>query len=335
MKRVLVTGGAGFIGSHLCEALIAAGYHVTCLDNYSTGSWDNIKHLTDLKVIEGDVNQRDFFALLPREPFDLVFHYAATVGVRRTENQPELVLADVCGIRHVAELALQGRARKIIFASSSEVYGEPRHLPVEENDGVIGWTPYSTVKLYGEHLFAALWQTHGIPTISLRFFNVYGPRQRSNSYGFVVAQFILQALTGQPLTIYGDGSQTRDFVYIDDNIRAALLAAQANLTGQIINIGFGREIAIADLAKLILSLTGRTEQSDLNFLPARKVEIMRRLADTKRLAATLGITNTVSLEQGLRQTIAAFASELTPAIPAIIQPTSQIEFALPPSAVEP
>ncbi len=303
-KHILVTGGAGFIGSHLCEALLQEGYHVTCLDNFSTGTADNIRHLPELNVVEGDANDWETFARLPRRTYDAVFHYAATVGVRQTEEHPLSVLHDVEGIRHVARFAKQGRAKKIIFASSSEVYGQGGSIPFHETSGMMGWSPYTIVKLYGEHMFHSLWHGQSLPAVSLRFFNVYGPRQRGGGYGFVVAKFIQDVLQNKPPTILGDGSQTRDFVYIDDNIRADLAALhlpQAN--GYVINVGSGRETSIRELADLIIKTAGQEETIQPIFSASRTIEIRRRVSGVSLMHEILRLRCRVALPEGLKTTI--------------------------------
>ena len=303
MKNILVTGGAGFIGSHLCEALINQGHKVTCIDNFSTGSMRSIEHLKSLRVIEGNANHWETFKSIKDEKFDVVFHYAATVGVLRTENGPDDVLADVRGIRHLSRLAQEGKVGKIVFASSSEVYGDPREVPEVEKDGVMGWSPYTTVKLYGEHMFGMLWEKYKIPTISLRFFNVYGPRQLGSSYGFVTAAFIRQTLEGGRPTVFGDGKQTRDFVYIDDNIRAALAAMDRDEAhGQVVNVGTGKETQVCDWAKLIIEVAEKEIKPE--YVEARQVEIGRRCASTKRMKKILNVSCNVSPVEGIKRTMA-------------------------------
>jgi UDP-glucose 4-epimerase len=304
-KNILVTGGAGFIGSHLCEALIGQGHKVTCLDNLSTGSLRSVKHLRPLRLIEGNANHWETFEEIGKEKFDVLFHYAATVGVRRTEDGPDDVLEDVRGIRHLARLAQEGKIGKIIYASSSEVYGDPQQVPEVEKDGMMGWSPYTTVKLYGEHMFQMLWSKYMIPTVSLRFFNVYGPRQLGNSYGFVTADFIQRVLKGDQPTVFGDGKQTRDFVYIDDNIRAALAAMEREEAfGQVVNVGTGRETSIGDWAKLIIEVAGKEKDIESRHIDARQIEIGRRCASIKKMKKVLGMSCNVLPSEGIEKTIA-------------------------------
>lgn len=302
MKKVLVTGGAGFVGSHMCAALVQRGYRVSCLDNFSTGKRVNVETIKGVQVIEGDVNEWRTMKQLRGEKFEAVFHYAARVGVQRTEEAPMEVLADVQGMRHLARLAKEGNLGKIVFASSSEVYGNPARVPEKEDDGMIGWTPYTAVKLYGEHLFASLWREHGIPTVSLRFFNVYGPRQIGTAYGFVVSIFMNQALAGKPLTIYGDGCQTRDFVHVADNVRMTLAAGENQRAwGEVINVGSGQEISVTDLAVLVRDAVGGG--ASLKFLPARAREVARRCASTEKMSELVGVKCEVPLAEGISRTV--------------------------------
>lgn len=304
MGEILVTGGAGFIGSHVCEALLARGEKVTCLDNFVTGFRNNIAHLENLTVMEMDINDPLTLSALQTKSYDAIFHYAATVGVRRTEENPQAVLNDIHGICHVAELAQRGQVGKVIFASSSEVYGEPARVPEEESAGVMGWSPYATVKLYGEYLYASLWQSHKIPTVSLRFFNVYGPRQRGNSYGFVTARFVEQVMSGIAPTVFGDGTQTRDFVYVADNIHAALAALdRSEANGEVINVGSGRETTIADLATTIIAAAPQHPALTPAFLSQRIIEIHRRCAATIKMQALLHVTCDVALREGIQETL--------------------------------
>lgn len=299
-SRVLVTGGAGFIGSHLCEELLSRGYDVTCLDNFSTGSHENIKHLGGLKVIEGDVNNKTTWTRMKGRVFDGVFHYAAFVGVRRTEENPLRVMKDADGLRYLTQFAQHGGARKVLFSSSSEVYGEPDVIPTREEHGSIAWSPYTAVKMYGEHLLRSLWEEDGIPTVVFRFFNVYGTRQVGNGYGFVTATFVKQAVRGEAPTIYGDGLQSRDFVCVSDNVRATIAAFESDgANGEVINIGTGRETQIRELASMVIRTAGKKKQLQPVHLPARKIEIMRRCASTEKMQRILHISCTTTLEEGV------------------------------------
>ena len=306
-KTVLVTGGAGFIGSHLCERLVKDGYQVICLDNLSAGRLDNIKDFQDkLTFIQGDANNLvDLEPIFKDNKLDAVFHYAAVVGVRRTAENPLEVLDDIKGIRNIFGLALRYGKPKVVFASSSEVYGEPVEIPEKEDGHINPKISYAVVKLYGEKMVEAYWQKYQLPAVALRFFNVYGPRQESSDYGFVMGIFIKRVLAGQPPMIFGDGSQTRDFVFVDDNIEACVLAWQSEKTnGQVINIGTGKPTTILDLAEAVIEASGQT-QIKPEFVPARD-DIKHRFPDIAKMQRLLNFRPKVSLKDGLRKTISYY-----------------------------
>ena len=311
-KTVLVTGGAGFIGSHLCEQLLALGAKVLCFDNFSTGKRENILHLEDnakFFVITGDANKLpDLTAAFAAHGIDYVFHYAAVLGVARVTENPLSVLSDIDGIRNIMELARRYKVKKVVFASSSEAYGFSASLPLREDSGQ-EWTGnqsgqvhlYALVKLMGEKIMKLYNDRYGVPAVSLRFFNVYGPRQESSAYGFVVGVFIKQILKGEPPAIFGDGYQTRDFIYIDDNVRLAIKALMSDKTaGEVINIGVGRQTAIIDLAERLIRLAGKSLRP--KFVPGREYEIKYRSPDTGKMKALLDETITDKLDENLKKT---------------------------------
>jgi UDP-glucose 4-epimerase len=307
-KTYLVTGGAGFIGSHLCEALLKKGNKVVCFDDLSSGNINNIAEFEkndNFTFIQGDANSKE--ALEPvfkKYVFDGVFHYATVVGVKRTIENPTLVLRDIDGIRNVLDLALQYGKPKVVFASSSEVYGEPKELPEKEDGAINPKIPYAAVKLMGEKFLEAYWQKYQLKTCSLRFFNVYGPKQESSDYGFVVGIFIKQVLSGTSPTIFGDGSQTRDFVFVQDNITASLKAMESNKSvGQIINIGTGRPLAIFDLANTIINLAGQKGKLKPKFVKTTRIDVKHRFPEVGKMITLLGFHPQVSLEEGLRKTM--------------------------------
>ncbi|MEK9153780.1 MAG: SDR family NAD(P)-dependent oxidoreductase, partial [Patescibacteria group bacterium] len=307
-KTILVTGGAGFVGSHLCERLVKDGHKVICFDNLSTGQLANIKDVQDqLAFVQGDVNNSaDLEKVFQEYKPEAVFHYAAVVGVRRTAENPVEVLDDIKGIRNVFELALKYGKPKIIFASSSEVYGEPVEIPEKEEGPINPKIPYAAVKFYGEKMIECFWQKYQLPGCALRFFNVYGPRQESSDYGFVMGIFIKRALAGQAPIIFGDGSQTRDFVFVDDNIEASILAWQSEAAnGQIINIGTGKPTTILDLAEKVIEAIGKTSQIAIEFQPARD-DIKHRFPDVVKLQKLLNFQPKVSLKEGLAKTIKGY-----------------------------
>ncbi|MEA3450226.1 MAG: NAD-dependent epimerase/dehydratase family protein [Patescibacteria group bacterium] len=293
-KKILITGGAGFIGSHLCEKLIELGVHVICFDNFFTGKKENILHLVDndkFILIEGDANNIDDLKnLFNNHKFDYVFHYAAILGVKRVEENPLLVMDDIRGIREICRLAKEQGVKKIVFSSSSEAYGDSAELPLRENNGMShseNTHLYALVKIIGERIMKIYNDKFDLPTCSLRFFNVFGPRQESSAYGFVVGIFIKQIMKNEAPTIMGDGFQTRDFIYIDDNIDLAIKALLNKKTdGEIINIGVGRQTAIVDLAERLIRVSGK--KLKLKFLPERKYEIRYRSPDISKMHRLLG-----------------------------------------------
>jgi len=297
-KTILVTGGAGFIGSHLCDKLLELGAKVICFDNLFTGKEENIAHnkTNPLFVfLKEDVNKYDELEkIFVDYKIDYVFHFAAVIGVKRVEENPLLVTSDITGIENILKLSKKHNVKKVIFASSSEAYGDTSEMPLSEdtnreikNNQNHQLHLYALVKLMGERMMKIYTDSHGLPTCSLRFFNVFGPRQESSAYGFVIGVFIKQIINNEPPTIFGNGYQTRDFIYIEDVVRLsikALLAAETN--GEVVNIGIGRQTTILDLAERLI----RISDKDLKpkFLPPRKYEIRYRSPDVTKMHKLLG-----------------------------------------------
>jgi UDP-glucose 4-epimerase len=308
MKVSLVTGGAGFVGSNLCEKLLERNHRVICLDNLSTGLKKSVESCfgnRNFSFVEADVrSELALEEVFRRVKINYIFHYAAVVGVRRTLEHPIEVLGDIEGTRAVLNLARKYDVEKVIYASSSEVYGHPVEIPEREDGHVNAKLPYAVTKLMSEKYMEAYHQIYGVRTTSLRFFNIYGPRQDASAYGFVVGIFIRQALGKKKLTIYGDGTQTRDFTYIEDNIAATLAAlASKKADGEIVNIGTGKPTTIYDLASTIIDLTGNGKTLSIKYLPQRRNEIRHRFPDITKMKKILRYTPSFSLNEGLRKTI--------------------------------
>ena len=304
MAYTLVTGGAGFIGSHLCENLIRQNKRIICFDNLSTGSLSNIRSFKDkLIFVKGDVtNKKDLIKVFSDYDIGFVYHHAAVVGVKRTLENPLEVLNDINGTINILELARKHDVKKIVYASSSEVYGEPVEIPEVEDGHVNAKLPYAVTKLMSEKYLEAYYKTYGLPACSLRFFNVYGPRQESSAYGFVVGIFIKRILDDKQPTIFGDGTQTRDFVYIDDNIKATILAMESDKTnGEVVNIGTGKPTTILDLAEDVIHLCGKDLKP--SFVEAIRQDIKHRFPNVSKMKALLKFKPEFSLQEGLKRTI--------------------------------
>jgi UDP-glucose 4-epimerase len=310
--NILITGGAGFIGSHLCEKIVSLGANVICVDNFTAGSRENISSLLQnkqFKLVEADVNNPDQTEEVFKEfrP-NFVFHYAAIVGVRRNVERPLDVFNDIHGIENIARFSREYKVKKIVFASSSEVYGDPKELPEREDGAVNPQLPYGITKLFGEKLLRAYYQKFGLRSCSLRFFNVYGPRQEGSDYGFVIGIFIERALRGEPPIIYGDGMQTRDFVYIDDNIEVSLKALLSESTdGEVINVGTGRPVTILEVGQKVLEISENA--LPIIFAPPRPYDVRHRWPDISKMWRILGYRPKTTLDDGLKLTLEAYKNK--------------------------
>ena len=315
--RILITGGAGFIGSHLAEALLDSGHTVYALDDLSTGSIDNIAHLKGHPnfhyTIDTVFNDPLVAEMVDRA--DVIFHLAAAVGVKLIVERPvHTIETNVHGteviLRHAA------KKKKLVFiASTSEVYGKSAKVPFnEETDLVMGATTrhrwaYACSKALDEFLALAYWKETRQPVIVMRFFNTVGPRQ-TGQYGMVVPTFVRQALNNEPITVFGDGTQQRSFTYVGDVVRAMVaLIDEPKAIGQVFNIGNGKEISIEDLAIQIKKMTGSTSQ--IVKIPYDQAyesgfeDMPRRVPDISKISALIGYKPTVELDEMLERVIAS------------------------------
>jgi len=300
MTIILVTGGAGFVGSSLVNRLCRSEkYQVVVVDNLLTGDQDRLQESDRLKFIKADVNNlNDISTVFYSHQFDYVFHYAAVVGVKRTLTNPVMVLEDISGMRNILDLSKNTGVKRVFFSSSSEVYGEPVELPQNEDTTPLNSRlPYAIVKNVGEAFLKSYKQEYGLDYTIFRFFNTYGPLQ---SKDFVVSKFISAALKNEDITIYGDGTQTRTFCFVDDNINACIKAFENDLfMNEVINIGSDQELKVIELAELIKELTN--SNSKIVHLPAlEEGDMARRLPDTGKMKALLGY-EPVSLRDGLQK----------------------------------
>ena len=300
MNKILITGGAGNVGGALARKLVEnPNYFVIIVDNLSTGSKSKLpsKEFTNWNFINCDVNNYTSISeIMLVNQFDYVFHYAAVVGVNRTQENPIMVLNDIQGIKNVLQLSKNSSVKRVFFSSSSEVYGEPVELPQnEETTPLNSRVPYAVVKNVGESFFRSYFKTYGLPFTIFRFFNTYGPNQ---SEDFVIAKFLKAALKGDDITIYGDGSQTRTFCYVDDNINTCVKILEDNLMmNAVINIGGAKEYKILDVAKLIIEKLN--SKSKIIHLPALKDgDMTRRMPDNSKMINIIN-KDLISLDQGL------------------------------------
>jgi UDP-glucuronate decarboxylase len=312
-KKVLVTGGAGFIGSWLCDTLVGLGAGVTALDDLSTGKIENINHLTG--NLEFRFLQCNVSAFKTGERFDYIFHLAGHASPEEYQLHPiETLQVSAFGSASMAELARKSDAT-IVFTSTSEIYGDAEVLPTPETywgkvNPIGPRSCYDEGKRFAEALFVAYHRQYGLKLRIPRVFNSYGPRLREDGfYGRAMSRFIMQALTDNPITIYGDGKQTRSFCYITDTITGLLLLTLSeNANGEVVNIGSSEEIAILELAKKIKEATKC--KSDLVFYPLPKDDPKRRSPDIGKLQKLVNWKPEVSFEEGLKKTIRWFSLKI-------------------------
>lgn len=300
--KVLITGGAGFIGSSLADALLdKRNYEIVLVDNLLTGKMENLPQHHNCRFIKCDVNRyNDIASIFLAFRFDYVFHYAAVVGVKRTLENPVMVLDDLKGIRNVLDLSKNTGVKRVFFSSSSEVYGEPVQLPQHEHTTPLNSRlPYAVVKNVGESFCRAYQKEFGLEYTLFRFFNTYGPKQSAD---FVIAKFIDAALNNQDITIYGDGSQTRTFCHIKDNTEACINAMENPVfINDVVNIGNDETYTILDLAKLIIQLT-RSDSKIINLPSLPEGDMTRRQPDISNMKKLLN-RDFVPLETGLKEII--------------------------------
>jgi len=309
MNKILITGGAGFIGRELADYISNdINNHIIVVDNLSTGDSKKIPQKGNIKFIKCDVNNRQSIGeIMLAHQFDYVFHYAAMVGVSRTQQYPTKVLEDIDGIRNILELSKNTNVKRVFFSSSSEVYGEPVEFPQnEETTPLNSRLPYAIVKNVGEAYLKSFQKEYGLEYTIFRFFNTYGSYQ---SRDFVISKFLSAALQNKDITIYGDGSQTRTFCHISDNIKATVaIAFQNKNINEIVNIGSSIEMPIKELAELVIKMTN--SKSKIVYLPPlAEGDMTRRKPDNSKMVKILG-RNPILLEEGLERVIKSGVFEL-------------------------
>ena len=302
-KKALVTGGAGFIGSHIADALVETDYDVTVLDNLSTGHLSNLKHIENrITFYKGDIRDQDMLITASKD-CDTIFHQAAVVSVPQTVDNPVgSALVNDMGTLYVLESARRNKVKRVVLASSCAVYGNDSEIPKHEEMKPKPQSPYAVQKLAGECYARLYFELYGIETVSLRYFNVYGPRQDPSSpYSGVISIFMTKVSAKIPPKIFGDGNQFRDFIFVKDVVKANLLAANGNKAqGKIFNIGIGKSVRVNKLWEMICQLEGNN--IDPEYEPARSGDIRESVANIDYARKVLGFEPEYSFEKGLEET---------------------------------
>ena len=293
--KSIITGGAGFIGSHLADLLLSHGHEVTVIDNLSTGRIYNIDHIKNqINFIEADISERGDWRN-SFENVDYVFHLAALADIVPSIQKPdEYFKSNVVGTFNILEACKKNKIKKLVYSASSSCYGIPEIFPTPETAAIKPEYPYALTKRIGEELILHWSKLYNIPSISLRFFNVYGPRSRtSGTYGAVFGVFLAQKLASKPLTVVGDGEQTRDFTYVSDIVDALFVASKSEFTKETYNVGSGKTISINRIVELL--------GSEKIFIPKRPGEPDSTFACIKKIKEQLGWMPKVSIEKGISE----------------------------------
>lgn len=303
-KRILITGGAGFIGSHLAEDLVNNDNMVKILDDFSTGSVNNILGLfnhKNFKLIRGSITNKELVSKATSD-VDVIFHLAAQIHVDRSIIEPMRTFeVNTLGTLNILDAALENNIETVVYASTSEVYGSAKYTPMDEDHPLNPASPYAASKAAADRLCFSYYNTYKLPVVIVRCFNTYGPRQKDIGYAAAIPKFIKRALAGLPPVIYGDGKQTRDYMYIKDAVMAykLVLDSYEKTLGKAINFGTGKETAILDLANTIIELSGN--ESTSIHAPSRAGEVTRLCADTTLAKETLGFIPQYTIRKGLEE----------------------------------
>jgi len=317
-KSVLVTGGAGFIGCNLVRRLLKDGAQVRVFDNFSTGKRDNLKDLSivspsapgllvsdspSLNIFEGDL--RDFALILEAsKDIEIVFHLAALPSVIRSIRAPNTTNdVNITGTLNLLEACKVNDVKRVVYSSSSSVYGDSDELPKREDMVPKPMSPYAVSKLAGEHYMRVFQRLYGIETVILRYFNVYGPYQDPTSeYSGVISKFISAFINNQPITVYGDGEQTRDFTYVDDVVEATLRAATTPVSGEIFNVAAGKQHSLNQMIEILKKIFDKKDY-DVGYEDARPGDVNHSLADVALVASGVGFSAAVTIDVGLTETV--------------------------------
>lgn len=309
--KIVITGGAGFLGSHLCEKYVNEGHAVFCVDNFTTGDLSNVRNLIakpNFKLITGDVrNVKLLEKVIPEA--DAIFHLAAQIHVDKSLTEPQLTYdVNVNGTLNILELARLNDVKKVIFASSSEIYGSAQTNPMTEDHPLDAPHPYGASKIAADRMCYAYHQTYGMPVYITRCFNMYGPKQKDSGYGGVISIFTKRVMNNIPPIIYGDGSQTRDYLYVKDAVKAydLVLNSKKNIAGIPINFGTGEDQKIIDIANTIIKTFGKSLMPV--HVAARPAEVTHLIADITRAKELLGFMPSYSFNEGIKEFLGWYAN---------------------------
>jgi UDP-glucose 4-epimerase len=303
-KNILITGAAGFIGSHLAEDLLKNGHSVKIIDDFSSGNVNNIRGLFNykqFKMIRGSVTNKELIAKASLG-IDAIFHLAAQVHVDRSIIEPRYTFeVNTLGTLNILDAALENDIELVVYASTSEVYGSAEHVPMNEDHPLNPASPYAASKAAADRLCFSYYNTYKLPVVIVRCFNTYGPRQRDTGYAAAIPKFIRKALSGSPPVIYGNGKQTRDYMYFKDAVKAynLVLHSYENVLGKAVNFGTGKEVSIRNLADMILRLCGK-KTSPIHAAP-RAGEVKRLCADISLAEKKLDFAPEYTIENGLKE----------------------------------
>jgi len=304
--KILVTGGAGFLGSHLCEKNVANGNTVICLDNFYNSSLRNIRALLNFKNFKltfGDVRDSDLLEKTVSSGVDAIIHLAAQIHVDRSVIEPtETYKTNVLATLNILELARRYDVEKLIYASTSEVYGSAQYMPMDERHPLEPAHPYGASKLAADRMCHAYIQTYGINVCIVRLFNTFGPKQKGSGYGGVISIFVKRVFNGLPPIIYGDGTQSRDYTYIEDAVRAYELVLKSDkVIREPVNFGSGKEVRIIDLANKIIRLFRKGGKIKPVHVAPRPGEVKRLIADNSKAKRLLGWEPKYTIDEGLKK----------------------------------
>ena len=297
-KNILVTGGAGFVGSHIVDKLSPEN-KVAVLDNLSSGSLSNLEKSKDrITFVKGDTLDKELLRNMVGE-VEYIFHLAANVGNIKSIEDPYLDMdVNIKGMLNLLEACWNSNIKKLVYSSSGAIFGEARYLPVDEEHPLNPESPYAVSKLAAEKYCFAYWKVHGVPTVSLRYFNIYGPRQGRSEYANVISIFINRIKEGKPLTVFGDGKQTRDFIFVEDVVAANLLAAtQPAAVGEIFNIGTGIGSSLEELIGILDQVSGK--ENPVIHADPRAGEVIHSRANIGKARKMLGYSPKTTFKEGL------------------------------------